>query len=86
LHVGPSFYVRPGITNDEVMSFITAGRALLDDHFAEMPLARVGTVDDVARIVRFLLSDEPASMAGRGHRYRSPALHPRRACHQVVFG
>ncbi len=44
--------VAPGIIDDELMSFITAGGALLDDYLAEMPLGRVGTVEDVAGAVR----------------------------------
>ena len=78
--------VRPGIIDDELMSFITAGGALLDDYLAEMPLSRVGTVDDVARIVRFLLSDESAWMTGErigidgGHHTR------RGANYQKLFG
>ncbi len=40
--------VAPGIIADELMSFITAGGPLLDDYLAQMPLGRVGTVEDVA--------------------------------------
>ena len=36
--------VAPGIIDDELMSFITAGGPLLDDYIAQMPLGRVGTV------------------------------------------
>ena len=31
---------RPGIIDDELMSFITAGGPLLDDYLAQMPLGR----------------------------------------------
>ena len=46
--------VAPGIIDDELMSFITAGGPLLDDYLAQMPLGRVGTVEDVAAAVRYL--------------------------------
>jgi len=47
--------VAPGIIDDELMSFITAGGPLLDNYLAEMPLGRVVTVDDVAAAVRYLI-------------------------------
>ncbi len=71
--------VRPGIIDDELMEFITAGGALLDDYIEQTPLARVGTVDDVARAVRFLLSDESSWITGEhlavdgGHQTRRGA-------------
>ena len=34
--------VQPGIVDDELMSFITAGGPLLDDYIEGMPLGRVG--------------------------------------------
>ena len=34
--------VQPGIVDDELMSFITAGGPLLDNYLADMPLGRVG--------------------------------------------
>ena len=46
--------VAPGIIADELMAFITAGGPLLDDYLAQMPLGRVGTVEDVAAAVRYL--------------------------------
>jgi len=71
--------VQPGIIDDELMSFITAGGALLDDYLEQMPLSRVGTVDDVARAVRFLLSEESTWITGEhlgvdgGHQTRRGA-------------
>jgi len=56
--------VQPGIIDDELMSFITAGGKLLDDYLENMPLGRVGTVDDVAEAVRFLAGDESAWITG----------------------
>ena len=71
--------VQPGIIDDELMSFITAGGALLNDYLEQMPLSRVGKVDDVARAVRFLLSDESEWITGEhlgvdgGHQTRRGA-------------
>jgi NAD(P)-dependent dehydrogenase (short-subunit alcohol dehydrogenase family) len=71
--------VQPGIIDDDLMSFITAGGPLLDDYLAEMPISRVGTVDDVARAVRFLAGPESAWITGEclgvdgGHHLRRGA-------------
>jgi NAD(P)-dependent dehydrogenase (short-subunit alcohol dehydrogenase family) len=71
--------VAPGIIDDELMSFITAGGPLLDDYLAEMPLGRVGTVEDVAGAVRYLLGPESSFVTGEtlgidgGHHLRRGA-------------
>ena len=71
--------VQPGIIDDELMSFITAGGALLDDYLEQMPLSRVGTVHDVAAAVTFLASDEASWITGEhlgidgGHHLRRGA-------------
>ncbi len=56
--------VQPGIIDDELMAPITAGGKLLDDYRANMPLERVGTVDDVASAVRFLVGPESGWITG----------------------
>ncbi|MGO8870020.1 MAG: SDR family oxidoreductase [Acidimicrobiales bacterium] len=56
--------VQPGIIDDELMAPITAGGPLLDDYLAEMPISRVGTVDDVAAAVRFLAGPESGWITG----------------------
>ena len=56
--------VQPGIIDDELMSFITAGGPLLDDYLAQMPISRVGSVEDVAAAVRFLAGPESAWITG----------------------
>lgn len=78
--------VQPGIIDDELMAPITAGGALLDDYLEQMPLGRVGTVDDVAALVRFLVGPESAWLTGAcvpidgGHHLR------RGASYQLLFG
>ncbi len=77
--------VQPGIIDDELMAFITAGGKLLDDYRAETPIQRLGTVDDVARAVRFLAGPESAWITGElltvdgGHHLR------RGANYQLLF-
>ncbi len=56
--------VQPGIIDDDLMAAITAGGKLLDDYHANMPLVRVGTVDDVAAAVRFLVGPESSWITG----------------------
>ena len=56
--------VQPGIIDDKLMSPITAGGKLLDDYIEQMPLGRVGTVDDVAEAVRFLAGPESSWITG----------------------
>jgi NAD(P)-dependent dehydrogenase (short-subunit alcohol dehydrogenase family) len=78
--------VAPGIIADELMAFITAGGPLLDDYLAQMPLGRVGTVEDVARAVRYLMGPESSFVTGEtlgvdgGHHLR------RGADYSLLFG
>ena len=78
--------VAPGIIDDELMAFITAGGPLLDDYLAQMPLGRVGTVEDVAAAVRYLIGPESSFVTGEtlgvdgGHHLR------RGADYSLLFG
>ncbi len=71
--------VQPGIVDDELMSFITAGGPLLDDYLAEMPISRLGSVEDIAAAVRFLAGPESGWITGEalavdgGHHLRRGA-------------
>jgi NAD(P)-dependent dehydrogenase (short-subunit alcohol dehydrogenase family) len=71
--------VAPGIIDDELMSFITGGGPLLDDYIDQMPIGRVGTVDDVASAVRYLIGPESSFVTGEtlgvdgGHHLRRGA-------------
>lgn len=75
--------VQPGIIDDELMSFITAGGPLFDDYLAQMPISRAGTVDEVAAAVRFLAGPESAWITGEclaidgGHHLRRGADYSR---------
>jgi NAD(P)-dependent dehydrogenase (short-subunit alcohol dehydrogenase family) len=71
--------LQPGIIDDELMAPITGGGKLLDHYLANMPLGRVGTVNDVAEAVRFLAGPESSWITGAclpidgGHHLRSGA-------------
>jgi NAD(P)-dependent dehydrogenase (short-subunit alcohol dehydrogenase family) len=71
--------IQPGIIDDELMAPITGGGKLLDHYLANMPLGRVGTVNDVAEVVRFLAGPESSWITGAclpidgGHHLRSGA-------------
>jgi len=71
--------VQPGIIDDELMAFITAGGPLLEDYLGQMPIRRVGTVADVAAAVRFLVGPEASWVTGEclavdgGHHLRRGA-------------
>ncbi len=71
--------VQPGIVDDELMAPITAGGPLLDDYLAEMPIRRLGTVEDIAATVRFLAGPESTWISGEslaidgGHHLRRGA-------------
>jgi NAD(P)-dependent dehydrogenase (short-subunit alcohol dehydrogenase family) len=71
--------VQPGIIDDDLMAPITGGGKLLDHYIENMPLGRVGTVEDVASLVRFLAGPESAWITGAcipidgGHHLRTGA-------------
>jgi len=71
--------VQPGIIDDDLMAPITGGGKLLDHYIENMPLGRVGTVDDVAALVRFLAGPESGWITGAcipvdgGHHLRTGA-------------
>jgi len=71
--------LRPGIVDDELMAFITAGGPLLDDYLAQMPISRTGSVEDIAAVVRFLAGPEAGWITGEalavdgGHHLRRGA-------------
>jgi NAD(P)-dependent dehydrogenase (short-subunit alcohol dehydrogenase family) len=68
--------VQPGIVDTDLMTFITAGGPVLDSYYANMPVARVGTVDDIAAAVRYLAGPESTWITGQmlgidgGHQLR----------------
>jgi NAD(P)-dependent dehydrogenase (short-subunit alcohol dehydrogenase family) len=68
--------VQPGLVATDLVRFITAGGKLLDDYLEQMPVSRVGTVDDIAAVVAFLAGPESTWITGQmigidgGHQLR----------------
>jgi NAD(P)-dependent dehydrogenase (short-subunit alcohol dehydrogenase family) len=56
--------VRPGLVSTELGSYLENDPKVLDDYLDQMPLARVGTVDDIAQAVRWLLGPESSWVTG----------------------
>jgi NAD(P)-dependent dehydrogenase (short-subunit alcohol dehydrogenase family) len=56
--------VEPGLVETDLVGFITAGGPLLDDYLEQMPVSRVGTVDDIASAVRYLAGPESSWVTG----------------------
>ena len=57
--------IRPGLVDTELVGFVTAGGPVLDDYLACMPISRVGTVDDIAAVARFLVGPESTWLTGQ---------------------
>ncbi|HWW52658.1 MAG TPA: SDR family oxidoreductase [Acidimicrobiales bacterium] len=57
--------VRPGLVDTEMVSSITSTPAVLEDYLDQMPIRRVGTVDDIAAAVRYLVGPESSWVTGQ---------------------
>ncbi len=57
--------IRPGLVDTDLVGFVTAGGPVLDDYLENMPIARVGTVEDIAALVRFLVGSESTWITGQ---------------------
>ncbi len=57
--------IQPGLVDTDLVGFVTAGGPVLEDYLENMPIARVGTVDDVAALVRFLVGPESTWITGQ---------------------
>jgi NAD(P)-dependent dehydrogenase (short-subunit alcohol dehydrogenase family) len=75
--------VRPGLVPTDATEAMVNYPPVVDDYVAQMPLGRVGTTEDVGRLVRFLLSDESSwitgtciSVDGGHHLRRGPNIEP----------
>lgn len=75
--------VRPGLVPTDASDPLNSDPTTREDYLAQMPLARTGTVDDVAAAVRFLAGDDAKWITGQafgvdgGHSLRrGPNLDP----------
>ncbi len=75
--------VRPGLVPTGASDPLVTHEATRDDYLAQMPLARLGTVEDIAAAVRFLAGPESSWITGQilnvdgGHTLRrGPDLQP----------
>ena len=75
--------VRPGLVPTDATEAMVNYPPVVDDYVSQMPLGRVGTTEDVGRLVRFLLSDESSwitgtciSVDGGHHLRRGPNIEP----------
>lgn len=57
--------VRPSLVPTELASGLSESPAIVDDYLSQMPLARLGTTDDVAALVRFLAGPESSWITGQ---------------------
>jgi NAD(P)-dependent dehydrogenase (short-subunit alcohol dehydrogenase family) len=74
--------VQPGLVDTELVGFITAGGKLHEDYLEQMPISRIGTVEDIASAVRYLAGPESTWVTGQtlgvdgGHQLRrGPNYH-----------
>jgi NAD(P)-dependent dehydrogenase (short-subunit alcohol dehydrogenase family) len=57
--------VRPGIVPTELAAALEADEQVREDYLAQMPVRRLGTVEDVAALVRFLAGPESGWVTGQ---------------------
>jgi len=57
--------VRPSLVPTDISVGLTGSPDIVADYLDQMPLARLGTVDDIASAVRFLLSEESSWITGQ---------------------
>lgn len=75
--------VRPGLVPTDASQTLMTVPEIHDDYLTQMPLGRVGSIDEVARLVRFLIGPESGwitgtcvSIDGGHHLRRGPDLDP----------
>lgn len=75
--------VRPGLVPTDATEGLMALDSIVQDYLAQMPISRVGTTQDIGRLVRFLLGPESSwitgtciSADGGHHLRRGPDIEP----------
>ena len=57
--------VRPGLVATDLTAALTGGGPVTEDYLAQMPMGRIGTVEDVAGLCRYLVGPESTWMTGQ---------------------
>jgi NAD(P)-dependent dehydrogenase (short-subunit alcohol dehydrogenase family) len=57
--------VRPGLVRTGLTTLLTEGGPVTEDYLAQMPVSRVGTVEDVAGLCRYLVGPESSWLTGQ---------------------
>jgi NAD(P)-dependent dehydrogenase (short-subunit alcohol dehydrogenase family) len=57
--------IRPGLVKTELADPLLSDEAVLADYLRQMPISRVGTVDDIGAAVRFLCGPESTWITGQ---------------------
>src|SRR5690606_56780 len=57
--------LRPGLVPTDMAMPLTDDRAIVEDYLDQMPIARLGTVDDIAEGVRYLAGPESSWVTGQ---------------------
>ena len=57
--------VRPGLVQTQLGDHLIGDPVVLDDYLAQMPISRIGTVEDVAEAVRYLAGPESSWVTGQ---------------------
>ena len=82
--------IAPGLVDTELVAGVTEGGPVLDDYLDQMPIERVGTVDDIASAARWLAGPESSWVTGQvlhvdgGHSLRRGPIY--QAFLEPVFG
>jgi NAD(P)-dependent dehydrogenase (short-subunit alcohol dehydrogenase family) len=56
--------VQPSLVDTDLVEVLTADQRIVDDYLSQMPVSRVGQVDDIAAAVRFLVGPEASWITG----------------------
>jgi NAD(P)-dependent dehydrogenase (short-subunit alcohol dehydrogenase family) len=57
--------VRPGLVPTDLAQGLTANEQTVNDYLAQMPMRRLGTVEDIAALVRYLIGPESSWVTGQ---------------------
>jgi len=57
--------VRPGLVPTDIAAGLTMNEAIVADYLEQMPISRLGTVEDIAAGVRYLAGPESGWVTGQ---------------------